>query len=211
MARSDETTRARLDFLEWEARTHPRRHQVRLLALALLGYLYPVALLSCTLGVTVVLLAVAPFVWDAANDAGAVVYALALAGSLLLAAAVARTFSVPLPEPHWQRLAPGDAPALRDMLDGVCRSVGAPPVHHIYVSTELNAAVAQRPRYGFWGPRTNHVIVGLPLLAVMTPGQVRVTLAHECGHLVGRHNSFTSRRGNNSRRRLPRSGGCARW
>src|SRR6185503_4697966 len=118
-------------------------------------------------------------VWDAATDAAIVLYGLALVASLLLAAAVARTFWVDLPEPSWQLLGPSDAPAIRAMLDEVCRAVGSPPVHKVFVSTELNAAVAQRPRHGLWGPPTNYLIVGLPLLAAMTPQQVRVILAHE--------------------------------
>src|SRR5688572_5792124 len=174
MARSDQTTRARLDYLEWEARTHPRRHRLRLLALAALGYLYPAALLTCTLGLTVGLLAVAPFVWDAASDAGVIIYAAALLAALLLAAAVGNTFRVKLPEPGLQQLGPADAPALRAMLDDVCRSIGSPPVHRVYVSTDLNASVAARPRHGFWGRRTNYVILGLPLLAAMTPAELRM-------------------------------------
>jgi Zn-dependent protease with chaperone function len=137
-------------------------------------------------------LAAAPLVWDAATDAALVVYFLAVVLALVLAAAVARTFWVDLPEPSGQPLAPGEAPQLRALLDEASRAVGSPPVDRIYVTADLNAAVAQRPRHGFWGRRTNYLIVGLPVLAALTPAQVRAVLAHECGHLVGRHNSFTA-------------------
>jgi Zn-dependent protease with chaperone function len=193
MPRSDAKTRARLDFLEWEARTRPRRHRLRLLALAALGYLYPLALLAGTLGVAMALLLAAPFVWDAVNE-GAVLllYGLAVVLVLLLVAAVTRTFMVDLPDPPGQPLAPGEAPELRAMLDEVCRALGSPPVQRIHVTAELNAAAAQRPRYGFWGRRMNQLVIGLPLLAALTPEQLRAVLAHECGHLIGRHSSFTA-------------------
>src|SRR5205085_9676862 len=64
--------------------------------------------------------------------------------------------------------------------------------HGIVIDAQLNAAVAQRPRFGFWGPRRNYLILGLPMLIAMTPAQWRTVLAHELGHLRARHNAFTS-------------------
>ena len=68
MAGSDRKTRARLEFLEWEARSRPRRHKLRLVGLALLGYLYPAALVVVSFGLVVALLALGPLAWSTLHD-----------------------------------------------------------------------------------------------------------------------------------------------
>src|SRR4051794_19962412 len=192
MASSDERTRARLNTLEVEARTRPRRHALRLLGLACLGYLYPGALLVVSFLLVIGILSIGWLAWDSTTFAVIILYSALLVGSVVIVAAILRTFWVTLPTPTSPELAPGEAPALRDLLEQVRQAVGAPPIHHIHIDERLNAAVSQRPRFGFWGPRTNYLIIGLPLLMVMTPEQIRVVLAHELGHVRGRHNSFSS-------------------
>src|SRR5438309_557105 len=100
MADSDQKTRARLAALELEARERPRRHALRLMGLALVGYLYPVALLLVSLGLIAGLLALAPLVWDSAGGAIVVILALAVVAAFALAAAVISTLFVELPDPR---------------------------------------------------------------------------------------------------------------
>src|SRR5262245_19553835 len=179
MFRSDERIRARLDFLEWEARQHPRRHALRLIALAIVGYLYPALLLAGSLALVAAMIALARVAWESSADSLIVLYFAALLGSLVLAAAVLRTFWVRLPEPTEPELAPDQAPALRAMIDELRQTLDAPRVHHIHISPDFNAAASQRPRFGFWGPRTNHLMIGMPILVALNERQLRVVLAHE--------------------------------
>ena len=190
MARSDRKTRARLEFLEWEARRRPRVHRLRLIGLALLGYLYPAALVLVSFALLVAVLALAPAALVTLEGITVLYYVALVLAALLLTVAVACGFLVSLPDVDGHPLSPGDAAPLRAMVEDVRRRIGAPPVHHIHVDAKLNAAAAQRQRFGFWGARTNYLFVGLPLLAALTPEQVRVVLAHELGHLLAGHNSF---------------------
>ena len=193
MQPSDLSTRQRLDQLEREARERPRRHAVRLLFVVALGYLYPLLLALLVFGAVVVLLAFAPAIWQSSLDPRVMIlYAAALVGALVLAIAILKTLWTDLPTPPGQPIADNEAPALRAMLDEVQRATGAPVVHKIMVDTHLNAGVAQRPRFGFWGPRTNYLALGMPLLIALTPEQFRTILAHELAHLRGGHNSFTA-------------------
>jgi Zn-dependent protease with chaperone function len=192
MARSDEKIRARLDWLEREARERPRLHALRLVGLVALGYLYPLALLGVSFSLVLLLLWLAPAAWKAPRDEVIVLYVAALIGSLVLAALIVRTFFVTLPDPPGHPLAPGDAAPLRQLAEELRLSVNAPPIHHIHLDERLNAAVAQRPKFGFWGPRTNYLIVGVPLLLALTREQFRAVLLHEIEHLSARHNSFSA-------------------
>jgi Zn-dependent protease with chaperone function len=192
MPRSDEKTRAWLDALEREAHEHPRRHFLRLASLALLGYLYPFGLAAVSFAVAVLLLSLAPMAWDASDLRVVILYAFALLASLVLVTTVLSTLWVKMRPPPGHALQPGEALPLRAMADEVSKAAGAPRVHAIHVDEQLNAGVYQFPRFGFWGPRKNYLVVGLPLLASTTPAQFRAVLAHEVAHLKGRHTTFGS-------------------
>src|SRR5688572_17399217 len=190
MARSDENIRARLDELEREARDRPRLHALRLVGLVVLGYLYPLALLGASFSLVLVLAWLAPRAWKASQDEVIIIYFAALIGALVLAALIVRTFFVSLPTPPGHPLVPGDGAPLRALVDELRKLADAPPIHHIHLDEHLNAAVTQRPRFGFWGPRTNYLMIGLPLMLALTRDQFRSVLLHELGHLSARHASF---------------------
>jgi Zn-dependent protease with chaperone function len=193
MSASDAKTRARLEFLEWEARHRPRVHALRLLALALLGYLYPAALVLFSFALLAGLLALGPAAWRGLDDFRVVIlYVAAVVAALVLTVAVMSSFLVSLPEADGHPLGLAEAAPLGAMVEEARAAVGAPPVHRVHVDARLNAAAAQRPRFGFWGPSKNYLFVGVPLLAALTPAQLRSVLAHELGHLRGRHNGFTA-------------------
>src|SRR5206468_12256895 len=100
MARSDQAIRARLTRLEWEAQHRPRRHALRLVALAAIGYLYPLMLLLTVFGAVVALLALAPAALDAPDWRIILLYVAGVLVALTLTAAVLLTFWVKLPAPQ---------------------------------------------------------------------------------------------------------------
>jgi Zn-dependent protease with chaperone function len=67
------------------------------------------------------------------------------------------------------------------------RHVRAPRVHRVLVVDEFNASVCQVPRLGVLGWQKNFLLLGLPLLHALSPGQFQAVLAHEFGHLAGAH------------------------
>jgi Zn-dependent protease with chaperone function len=189
---SDQKTRARLSFLESEAREHPRRHRWRLFFIVMLGYAYPLGLLLICLLAVLAMIAVIPFVMHAEDIQFILIYLFFLVAALLLSAMMLRTFFVRLPEPTGTFLAANEAPALRAMIEEVRRALDSPPIHRICIDTRINAAAASRAKFGLLGPKTNYLIIGLPLMLAMRPDEFRVVLAHEIGHLRGRHNRFSA-------------------
>jgi Zn-dependent protease with chaperone function len=85
------------------------------------------------------------------------------------------------PGPRLQRHA---APKLFAELETIARPIGQPLPVEVYVVPDVNAFVSQRG--GVMGFGSRRIMgVGLPLLRLLTVGQLRGVLAHEFGHYHG--------------------------
>lgn len=100
---------------------------------------------------------------------------------------VIRVFFMRLDPPQGRRLAREEAPKLFEVLDKMQRKLKGPPIHHVLIDREYNAAIAQLPRWGLFGPPTNYLMLGLPYLLGVPPKEMLATVAHEYGHLCGAH------------------------
>ncbi len=80
--------------------------------------------------------------------------------------------------PPGPRLNPAGQPRLFAELEGIARAVGESMPEEVYVTPEMNAGVLQRGR-------RRVMVLGLPLMQVMTTSQMRAVLAHEFGHYYG--------------------------
>ena len=178
----DSKLAARIRPLEALAAANPGIYRFRVAALALLGYLY-------LLLIVVILLALV---------AGTVLYASLNALTikflwipLVLAGLVLRALWVTIPEPDGKELQRDQAPALFDLIREVSDSLKGPKVHHVFVSDEFNASIVQIPQFGMFGWLHNYLVVGLPLMRALGPDEFRAVLAHEFGHLSGKHGRFS--------------------
>lgn len=77
---------------------------------------------------------------------------------------------------------PGAEPALSELVTGVARAIDVPPPDELYLGydTEAGAGVHGGP-----GRRRRYVLLGLPLLEVLTVDQLRALVAHELAHHAG--------------------------
>jgi Zn-dependent protease with chaperone function len=66
-----------------------------------------------------------------------------------------------------------------------------PVIHQILLTDDFNANLVQLPLWGGLGGHRNYLLIGLPMLYALTPGQFRAILAHELGHLHHQHGLFT--------------------
>lgn len=111
-------------------------------------------------------------------------------GALVLAYAVSQAgvlLLVKIAPPRGRLLRPGEAPELVALLDGLRRELRCRPFYEVRFSMDFNAGVREIPRLGIFGwPRTI-LELGLPLLTVMAPDELRAVLAHEFAHLSARH------------------------
>jgi len=100
----------------------------------------------------------------------------------------------------WCRLAPptgetltaADAPALFEALERIRKKIKGPPIHHVLLDGSFNASISQIPRFGLFGGARNYLTVGLPLLLAIDRPRFLAVMAHEYGHLRGRHGQFAA-------------------
>jgi Zn-dependent protease with chaperone function len=91
------------------------------------------------------------------------------------------------PAPDGRALSPAEAPELFAALERLRRTVKGPAVHKVLLDGDLNAAIVQHPRFGLFGWEENILILGMPLLQVLSEDEALSVVAHEYGHLSGHH------------------------
>ena len=168
--------------LETLAAQNPGGYRLRVALLAALGYLYLIVVVTFLLGIVVVVVLYASINW-------LVIKVLWI--PLVLVGIVLRSLWITLPVPDGMELQREQAPALFDLVHEVTTALNGPKVHHILLSGDFNAGIVQIPQFGMFGWQTNYLVVGLPMLRALNPAQFRAVLAHEVGHLSGKHGSFS--------------------
>ncbi|MGM0555757.1 MAG: M48 family metallopeptidase [Myxococcota bacterium] len=173
-----------IDRLEGLADENPRGYKMRVLGLAAGAYAY-------IFFVLVVL--VVGLVFSALLTTVAFVFGLGLIIFLVsMLWYTLKALWVRMPAPEGRRLQRSEAPEFFDEIDRIRDEMGAPKIHEVIVLPEFNAAIRQVPRLGVFGWHKNYLFVGLPLLSFLTLDEFRAVIAHEFGHLSGKHSSFTS-------------------
>lgn len=186
--------------LERYAKEQPAAYQFHVGALAALGYAYlfgvVLALLGLIAGVIAGGVAIVFYVGThgsgGAGAVGAVKLLIPLGiGLAALIGVVFRSLRVHFSAPEGFPVDRAQAPRLFGALDEICGTLQAPSLHHVLITSEYNASVAQHPRLGLFGGHVNYLMLGLPLMEAMSPGQYRAILAHEIGHLSRNHSRFS--------------------
>jgi Zn-dependent protease with chaperone function len=179
MAMTQQQFDALVARLEKSALRHPGLYKLRLGALATFGYLY-------ILTVVVLLIVAAAFVlvFGKALAAKLALLLLALVGVAL------KSLWVKIQSPTGLALAHRDYPALFAAIDDVRTAAKAPRAHVVLLTNDVNAAIVQVPRLGMFGWQKNYLILGLPLLQLLSLDEFKAVLAHEFGHLSGAHGRF---------------------
>jgi len=169
--------------LEACARQQPTQYKLKVALVAMLGYVF-------VLAVPGLMVAIGSWLLLSLQDNGILRFGSpALLSSLaLLTAIVLCAFWARLSSPSGFEVHRDEAPRLFLLIDKLTNALNTPPLHQVFIANELNAAVAQTPRFGIFGRYHNSLLLGLPLMLAMTPVQFRALLAHELSHL-GRHHS----------------------
>ena len=85
------------------------------------------------------------------------------------------------------RLTKDEYPKLFDLIEEVRSKIKGPTIHEVVLDSKMNAAVMQRPMFGFFGWNKNYLLLGLPLMQAVSEDQFRSILGHEMGHLADKH------------------------
>ncbi|MBD1937163.1 M48 family metallopeptidase [Microcoleus sp. FACHB-68] len=176
---------ALIQRLEKFAHQQPALYKLGVALLAVLGYVYIFSILALLLAIFAVLVALV-------ISTGRLNFYIIKFGILILVPTfiVLKSLWVRFPPPTGLELRRQDVPRLFELVDELTLKLEAPRFHHILLTDEFNAAVAQRPRLGIFGWQQNYLLVGLPLMQALSPEQFRAVLAHELGHLSGNHSRF---------------------
>ena len=168
-----------VERIERRARSHPGMYKAQVFGLAALGYgfLSVIVAILAGLGLAAVL---------AIRHAPVLAVKLAIiVGALLFI--VLRALWVRLEPPRGWKLTRADAPDLFKLLDRLRKELRTPPIHAVLVTPDFNAGASQIPRLGLFGWHRNYLLLGLPLLQVLTREQFTAVVGHELGHLSHGH------------------------
>jgi Zn-dependent protease with chaperone function len=185
MAMTQEHFETLVADLEDEANHNPNLYRLKLGAFASLGYLYIIGILLLLAGILVGL----GYAVVVGGSGGAAFVKIAIP-VLVLMGVVLKALWVRLDAPTGLEMRPAERRKLFATIEEVRKAVKAPPVHAVLMTNDLNAAVVQIPRLGLLGWQQNHLILGLPLMQLMTLEEFKAVLAHEFGHLSGAHGRF---------------------
>ena len=172
--------------LEAEAARNPAAYKVKLGAFASLGYLYIFGVLVALIA-TCVLLGI---VIVQTRGSILIVFKYALVPLVVLIGIVLRSLWVRLDAPRGLALKRREHPTLFAAIDEVRLAAKAPKADVVLLTNELNAAIVQVPRLGLFGWQRNYLILGLPLMQIISLDEFKAVLAHEFGHLSGAHGRF---------------------
>jgi len=181
--------------LETSALTNRKFYEYKVLSLALLGYAYFLGLIVLFLILPLILIAGLIIV------PGEVLRVLLLAAKLwwLLVPATGVYFGflggamkalfAKFPEPEARVLSRTEAPELFHFIGEAASALRSKFPRRVLLTDEFNAAVVTVPRFGLFGQKV-YMMVGLPLMQALSPEQFKAVLAHELGHISGKHGGF---------------------
>lgn len=91
-----------------------------------------------------------------------------------------------IPETEGIEITRNDAPKLFDLIDDIADKLRSEKPKKVLVTDDYNASVVTRPTIGMFGSRVE-LLLGLPLMKAMSTSQFNAVLAHEFGHISGKH------------------------
>ncbi len=172
---------------EQDYRHNSKKYKNKIRLLVLLGYGYIVFILAALLGIvalSIFLSIKTSWFWLLLIKKKLIIILVVLIYVLF------KALFIKIPAPEGYRLNKKQAPELFKHVNVLRKSIKAPKIHEIIITTEFNAAVQQTPRLGLIGWQKNSLILGLPLLMTLSDKQTLSVIAHEFGHLAGAHTKF---------------------
>jgi Zn-dependent protease with chaperone function len=167
-----------------------RLHMLRAAALAVPGY---ALICGALLALSLVLYRTAAFILSSPDPlAFLVISSPLLLVSLALLYGTLRAVWIRTPEPEGFEITPDDSPELFGTLDLIRLELKGPRIHRVLLTGDFKAFIVRTPRLGVFGWHRNHLVLGLPLLQALSPGEMLAVLAHEYGHLSGRQGRLPS-------------------
>lgn len=148
---------------------------------SILGYLYIAAIV-----VAVTAAAVLAVYSAAKTHVGYAIYKVLMALGIFLFIII-RALWVKFDKPAGLEVNENSNPELAEFISALRAEVGGPSNYKILLTDDFNASVMQYPKLGIFGWYHDYVLIGVPLLLVLSLEELRGVLAHEFGHLKETH------------------------
>ena len=177
---------ALVERLDHQSRIAPGRYKLKLALLACAGFAVlggtALVALGMSAGLVAVLYAIAPVLLF---KLAKILWIPVAFGWFLL-----RAMWIKFDPPEGYRLRASEAPELFAEIERLRRETKAPRLEAIIIDSDLNAAAASVPRAsGLFGHK-HYLLLGLPLMQLLSRDQLLAVIAHEFGHFGGGHSRF---------------------
>jgi Zn-dependent protease with chaperone function len=174
--------------LQGSAQDQPEYFRIKVILISLFAYLV-------LFGMLVLMILGVYFMFVIARGNSSFLTKLFFVSSLLVSLPIViltlRMFFARIPVPEGRELSEAEAPQLFRIIAELQERLLAAPIHHVLVTNEFNAAIAQCPTYGMFGGYRNYLILGLPFLYALSAEEIKAVIAHEYGHLSGSHGKMS--------------------
>jgi hypothetical protein len=184
-----------IQTLEVSAAKRPGSYRFKVLMLIGLGYAYFVALILSAIfpiGLIVGVIAIAPHqIMTLGLVLGKLLWVLIpLLGVYFgFIGSAIKAITSKVPNPEGKEITRDDAPELFEFVDRTCGSLKAKRPSRVLITDDFNASVVSMPRIGIFGHKV-FLLLGLPLMKSLSSEQFQAVLAHEIGHISGKHGKF---------------------
>ena len=108
-------------------------------------------------------------------------------GSLASGIALLQSLNVDIPPPKGIPILREDAPQLHAVVAKLTSETNAPRIDSILLIPEANACITSRYVNGLYGKASTTLLLGLPLLQLLSPADFSALLHHEFAHSSGGH------------------------
>lgn len=185
--RSMDEYRALIERLQTESRDQPFRYKLKLFLLAILGMGYVALMLVIALACSVGLVLLGIFSKNPLLVKALIKIAVVPLG---LAFFILKAMWIRFEEPEGYPLDESEAPRLFAEIGRLRKPLNAQKIHRVLITPDFNAAMVSVPRLGVLGMPRNYLILGLPLMNVLSADELRAVIGHELGHLANNHARF---------------------
>ncbi|MEN9492695.1 MAG: hypothetical protein RJA63_3144 [Pseudomonadota bacterium] len=165
--------------LEREHAVSPERYRAKTVFLALAGLSYPLAL-CLLLGIAVIAV-----VQHAVGATTPILLHPALALGLIALPLLYALVRVPLPAPGGRRLRRKETAKLFALIDKVRTKSARIRIDGVRLTGEFELRLHPTPRLGLFGYARNTLMLGLPLMQILSRKEFAALLAHEIEHASG--------------------------
>jgi Zn-dependent protease with chaperone function len=171
--------------METWAAAKPGRFRFRLALHIVAGYTLYLSVVLVALLITLVAIA-------AAFLSKAFWLALVGFGSLASGIGLLQSLHVELLPLKGVPISPTDATRLHEMVNALIKEMGAPKVDEILLVPEANAGILSRYANGLFGRISTTLLIGYPVLQLLSPEEFAALLRHEFGHSAGGHGHLSA-------------------